>query len=245
MRPIHLAGSAALPLAAAIAGADVIYDTDGPFGGPFGLWGADVFTGQAVAQRFTPTADYRLDLARLWIMSNDFAGTVDEFITVSIQTDADMNGASIPSGVVLDSTEIEVSAVGWNPVNEEIVFPSRPWLFAGVNYWVVCESEAEPALDPVWTFAAFGTGFNAFRLWDGPWQAGSEGAELTMTVEATPNPCTADLAAPMGVLDLSDIQAFIAAFLTMQPAADIARPYGVFDLADLAAFVEAFSSGCL
>lgn len=54
----------------------------------------------------------------------------------------------------------------------------------------------------------------------------------------------ADIAEPFGVLDLADVQGFIAAFLAGEPAADIAPPAGVFDLADLQAFIAAFVGGC-
>jgi len=58
-------------------------------------------------------------------------------------------------------------------------------------------------------------------------------------------PCNAaDLAAPFGVLDLSDIDAFIAAFLLSDPAADIAPPAGIIDLSDIDAFIAAFLGGC-
>ncbi|USN98609.1 MAG: hypothetical protein H6810_10615 [Phycisphaeraceae bacterium] len=245
---MHRTTALALVAAAVVtAQADVIYESTGPFGGAFGLWGADVFSGQTVAQRFAPTADYRLDLARLWFMSNDFAGSVDEHVTVTIQTDATLPGgpdASVPSGVALDAAEFTVSAVGWDPVQEAVTFAGRPWLFAGERYWIVCASDADGGLDPVWSFASEGLGFNAFRLGADPWQPGGAGAELCMTVEATASACLADLAPPEGVLDLSDIQAFVAAFLSRAPAADVAQPYGVFDLADLAAFVGSFLSGC-
>lgn len=56
--------------------------------------------------------------------------------------------------------------------------------------------------------------------------------------------CPADLAPPFGVLDLADLQAFIAAFLAQDPIADFAPPFGVWDLADLQAFVAAFTAGC-
>ncbi|MCH8913180.1 MAG: hypothetical protein IIA33_06380, partial [Planctomycetes bacterium] len=39
----------------------VIYETEDPFGGTFGLWGADVFADQSVAARFTPGGNYTLD----------------------------------------------------------------------------------------------------------------------------------------------------------------------------------------
>lgn len=54
----------------------------------------------------------------------------------------------------------------------------------------------------------------------------------------------ADLVEPFGVLDLGDVQAFIAGFLSQDPIADIAPPVGVFDLADVQAFIAAFNAGC-
>ncbi|USN98616.1 MAG: hypothetical protein H6810_10650 [Phycisphaeraceae bacterium] len=54
----------------------------------------------------------------------------------------------------------------------------------------------------------------------------------------------ADIAEPYNVLDLQDVQAFIAGFLAHDPVADIAPPYGVFDLADLQGFIAAFLAGC-
>ncbi|MEM1184974.1 MAG: hypothetical protein AAGI53_08210 [Planctomycetota bacterium] len=54
----------------------------------------------------------------------------------------------------------------------------------------------------------------------------------------------ADLAAPFGVLDLSDIDAFIIAFLASDSAADIAAPFGVVDLSDIDTFIIDFLGGC-
>ncbi len=54
----------------------------------------------------------------------------------------------------------------------------------------------------------------------------------------------ADVAEPFGVLDLGDLQAFIAAFLAGDPLADIAEPFGVLDLADVQVFISEFSGGC-
>ncbi len=53
----------------------------------------------------------------------------------------------------------------------------------------------------------------------------------------------ADLVEPFGILDLSDINAFVIAFTTQDPVADIDNS-GIFDLADITAFVGAFSGGC-
>ena len=56
--------------------------------------------------------------------------------------------------------------------------------------------------------------------------------------------CSADLAAPFDVLDLADINAFINAFLAMDPVADVATPLGQWDLADVSQFVDSFLAGC-
>lgn len=58
-------------------------------------------------------------------------------------------------------------------------------------------------------------------------------------------PCSpADLAEPLGVLDLADITTFASAFLGQDEAADLAEPFGTFDLSDISAFISAFTGGC-
>ncbi|MEM7755697.1 MAG: GC-type dockerin domain-anchored protein [Planctomycetota bacterium] len=54
----------------------------------------------------------------------------------------------------------------------------------------------------------------------------------------------ADVALPFDVLDLGDVDAFIAAFLAGDALADIAPPAGVIDLDDVDAFIAAFLGGC-
>ncbi len=54
----------------------------------------------------------------------------------------------------------------------------------------------------------------------------------------------ADLAPPYGVLDFSDVIAFLGAFGGMDPLADIAPPFGTFDFSDVIAFLGAFGAGC-
>ena len=56
--------------------------------------------------------------------------------------------------------------------------------------------------------------------------------------------CTADIAAPIGVLDLQDISFFTQLFLAQSPLVDLAPPSGVLDLADISAFVQGFLAGC-
>ncbi|MEZ6244073.1 MAG: GC-type dockerin domain-anchored protein [Phycisphaerales bacterium] len=54
----------------------------------------------------------------------------------------------------------------------------------------------------------------------------------------------ADLAEPYGVLDFSDVIAFLTEFGTMGDAADLAEPVGVWDFSDVVAFLTAFGGGC-
>jgi hypothetical protein len=56
-------------------------------------------------------------------------------------------------------------------------------------------------------------------------------------------PCIADLAPPFGVLDLADINAFVAGFGAMDPSADL-NTDGLFDLSDISLFVTSFLTGC-
>jgi hypothetical protein len=57
-------------------------------------------------------------------------------------------------------------------------------------------------------------------------------------------PCNeADLATPFGLLDLSDVTTFIAAFVAEDPIADL-NGDGLFDLSDVNRFVGAFVAGC-
>ena len=65
------------------------------------------------------------------------------------------------------------------------------------------------------------------------------------TVEGPAAGCNAaDIAEPLGVLDLADISAFVGAFVSGGADADIAEPFGVLDLADISAFIGAFTGGC-
>ena len=56
--------------------------------------------------------------------------------------------------------------------------------------------------------------------------------------------CKADIAAPIGVLDLSDITLFTKLFLMQSPLVDLAPPMGVLDLSDINTFVIEFLAGC-
>ena len=58
------------------------------------------------------------------------------------------------------------------------------------------------------------------------------------------SPCPADIANPIGVLDLSDINRFIEGFVEGEDWVDLAPPSGVLDLSDIGAFVDSFITGC-
>ncbi|MEM7754976.1 MAG: beta-propeller fold lactonase family protein [Planctomycetota bacterium] len=60
-----------------------------------------------------------------------------------------------------------------------------------------------------------------------------------------PQPCSlADLVVPFGFIDLSDVDAFIAAFNVGDALADVAFPFGIVDLSDVDAFIASFLGGC-
>ncbi|MEM7756104.1 MAG: zinc metalloprotease [Planctomycetota bacterium] len=64
-------------------------------------------------------------------------------------------------------------------------------------------------------------------------------------VVSTDTPCAiGDIAVPFGVLDLGDVDAFIAAFVAGDSAADVAFPFGLIDLTDIDGFIASFTAGC-
>ncbi len=72
------------------------------------------------------------------------------------------------------------------------------------------------------------------------------GAGFTLWLDGvrfTPHPCPADLAEPLGQLDLADTVAFIGWFQAGDPIADL-DGNGVHDLADITTFVGTFVAGC-
>lgn len=62
-------------------------------------------------------------------------------------------------------------------------------------------------------------------------------------VSCSADTCPADLAEPFGVLDLADVQAFVAAFSSGETLADL-NGDSILDLADLQLFVTVFNAGC-
>ncbi len=78
----------------------------------------------------------------------------------------------------------------------------------------------------------------------GAFYDGTQDLELFMRFGIGGTGCgPADVADPLGTLDLADVQAFIAGFIGMDTVADL-DGNGVFDLADVQAFIGVFTTGC-
>ena len=73
----------------------------------------------------------------------------------------------------------------------------------------------------------------------------AEMPDVSFSVTVQPRVCNnADIAPPFGVFDLSDVNAFIDAFLVGGSLADFTAPFGVIDLADVDRFIADFLAGC-
>ncbi|MEM9559444.1 MAG: GC-type dockerin domain-anchored protein [Planctomycetota bacterium] len=103
--------------------------------------------------------------------------------------------------------------------------------------------------------AVLDTGFfvvaGSALLCDDPATTGTDetapGGDVVMELYApfTPEPCAADIAAPMGgVLDFFDVLEYLSRFDAMDPSADLAAPAGVFDFFDVLAYLGLFDEGC-
>lgn len=171
----------------------LVFQTENPFGGPFDLWGMDVYKGQSAAIRFTSLEDSALDKLSLWLMNNTdpIDGIpVHGVITLSLVEDKLLdNGKSIPSENVLETWTVEATALGWEPVEESAISVVKPVLNAGKSYWVVAHSNDKARSSAVWCIASFGVGYISNTQPDGEWLpigADQTSAVLTLTVEATP-----------------------------------------------------------
>lgn len=209
-----------LPLVvSAVASAAVVFTTLGPFGGFFGLWGADLSPQQRVAERFVPAADHLLDDARIWLMNN--SGSTYGPVALRLELDAvevGLGGVSRPSGIALEEWAFNIQTLGWNPVQHTATSTARPPLRAGRKYWIVASSTASNGENPVWNFASSGNAYTAISQLDGSWGAGN-GAALTLTVNGTPGaPKRGDVNRD-GVVDSQDIAGMLSRWGQSQPQA--------------------------
>jgi hypothetical protein len=98
-------------------------------------------------------------------------------------------------------------------------------------------------LDSIDFVTIWHTCFDGDSVWVDEIRAGMSWADV-VPAAVEPGCNGADVALPLGVLDLADVNAFVDAFLTGHPVADLASPVGVLDLSDINAFVDAFLAGC-
>ncbi len=183
--------SAGLLLGSA-ATADVVYETEDPFDGLFGIIGFDVSSEQSVAVRFTPTADLSLDRIRVWLWNNDSSGGEPE-ITITLRPDAAVGAGSAepepsrPADEILEKWNFSLPYTGFAEPRLFDVYSSGYALRAGVDYWICAESEAPGGRDPVWAIAQPGQGFGTTGdPTTGEWWPGAEGMVGAVIVEGTP-----------------------------------------------------------
>ncbi len=226
---------------------EVIYETEGPFGGPFGLYGYDVSIDQSVGLRFTPQHNYTLDRISLWFMNNDFSGQHHALVTVTLRNDDHDGEVSIPGDTIYETLTFNVSAVGWNPVLEVMDSQDHPLLAAGVNYWIVAESDAPAGIDGIWNIAAHGLGFMANTDLGGEWYPGGMSAVTCTIVEGTRvSDLLGDLDGDCDV-DLADLSILLSNYGTTSGATyedgDLDGD-GDVDLADLALLLANYGTEC-
>ncbi|UYV11299.1 MAG: hypothetical protein NCW75_08275 [Phycisphaera sp.] len=234
----------ALAAVAPIASADVIFETNDPFGSPFGLIGFDVFTQQSVAVRFVPDEDYRLTSVSAWFMSNDFANPLDRPVRVTVQTDQAVGDAFIPSGEELEAMDLLITAIGWDPQLDTAIASGDTVLNAGQAYWIVAESDYGAAENPVWNWATGVTGYTSTTHFaTGEWQPGGTGATVGIVIEGNPDTgCRADLDGD-GELTIFDFLAYQNLFDAGDPVADFDGD-GDLTIFDFLAFQNEFDAGC-
>ena len=229
-------------VASAVASAAVVFTTLGPFGGAFGLWGADLDAQQRAAERFIPATDHVFDDARLWLMNNSGSSFGPVKIRLELDaTEVGMGGISRPSGIALEEWNFSIQTLGWNPVQHTVTSAARPPVRAGRRYWIVASSPAASGQNPIWNFASSGNAYTAIEQAGSAWAAGSTAA-LTLTVNGTPGaPKRGDINHD-GTVGPKDIAALLSAWGAAQPAAGDAdaNQDGVVDALDVAALLASW-----
>lgn len=242
-------------LAAAFAGmpaasADVIYQTNNPFGGFLGINGFDVFQSQSVATRFTPDQDYTIDGFAVWLWNNDESGGTPP-MSFTLRLDDPANGESRPSNTILETWEFTLPNTGvFNPLEFSFTSATNAALTGGQRYWIVAESPAGPGVDPVWAWAANDSGVstNTDSITGEWYPAPEQGAVATLTVTGTPagGGTPGDIDGD-GDVDIADLAQLLAAFgactgdAAFNPAADFDAS-GCIELADLATLLANFGA---
>ncbi len=234
----------AIAAVAPLAHADVIFETNDPFGSPFGFVGFDVFTQQSVAVRFVPDQDYTLTSVSAWFMNNNFDQPLDRPVRLSVQTDQAVGDAFIPSGDELEVMDLFITAIGWDPQLDTAQASGDTVLHAGEAYWIVAENDYGPGENPVWNWATGVTGYTSTTAFDtGAWQPGGEGATVGIVIEGdVASTCRADIDGD-GELTIFDFLAYQNLFDAGDLAADFDGD-GSLTIFDFLAFQNEFDTGC-
>jgi len=233
-RPIVVGVDPAAISGAGIYSGDVVIDnldlTDG-LGSGFGAQDADdqIFV---TAELYDPSAASFDSAATIQSTTVNFGSigvsTVVE-ITIPVHALEATPGFTAGSTITLLSSSGDASAF--------TVTPPSGVIQAGTSGDIVVSAE----------LAASGA-FNAEFTLQAADDPGIEGAAprstLSITAIASAGPCVADIAPPFDVLDLTDIDTFVAAFVASDLTADVAAPFGVLDVSDIDAFIVSFLSGC-
>lgn len=234
-------------LAPASLAQETVYQTNPPFGSPFGLIGYDVFDRQSVGVRFTPDRMYSFTGASMWFMSNSFSAPSNAEVRISLRADDPTGRESRPSNdIIYETMTFRSSAIGWQPVEERVSSQVTPPLRPGEHYWLVamCDVSGE---NPVWNWAHPGNGFMSNTDGDQTsWQPGGFGAVVSVGVYGD---CYADCdqSTGPGVLDIFDFLCFGNRFAMGLPYAcdcDISTGVGVCDVFDFLCFGNAYALGC-
>lgn len=181
--------------------------------------------------------------------NNGGAYRVDESVDIQVSTEGGYNIGWIEPGEWIEYT-VDVAQAGVYSIDARVASESTGGSFrllfngqdVGANFtvpvtggwqaWTTVSAEATLPAGP------------AVMRWENLSGAGA-GYNLNSFDFADAGPgCPADLSAPFGVLDLSDINVFTIGFVIHDPAVDYAEPFGVFDLSDIAVFVDSFVNGC-
>jgi hypothetical protein len=135
---------------------------------------------------------------------------------------------------IYDHATIRVSNNGttWTQVwTNDATIEDSSW--SRVEYDISAVADNQPTVYIQWVMGTT----------DGSWLYSGWNIDDVEILAVAPDTCLADLNND-GILDLADVQAFIAAFVAQQSPADLAEPFGVYDLADVQAFIASFNSGC-
>ena len=241
---------------------DDLYDFESPVGFTAGAPGDDATTGVwiRVNPRGTeaqPEDDFTAFGTLAWVTGQGPAGgglgenDIDGGTTSLVSNQIDLSGTesatisyarwySNNTGAAPNADVFEVFISdddGQNYVLVETVGPagagtSGGWIQTGFNVG-----------DFVALTATIRVKFVASDLGDGSVvEAGIDDVRI-VGVSCASGACPADLAAPFGVLDLSDVQAFVTGFTGNEPIADL-NDDGIYDLGDLQVFIDSFNTGC-